>query len=553
VGGGGAKQGKGTAAQPKPGSSQRDDDEEEEDEQDQAWSKTCKLISTLQDAGGVAAVGGRAGVMRLAYDECCALGHWAAAWRVLTGWCHSLSSSSTVPADADSALAVLGRMMFIWRQHNSSSSCASISDKMPTKATMLADASQAAQACTAALCTRAVAVSSTAETECTCSSHRHQLLQADAAARMTNELALAAAAANLWPVDAALFEATAELLGKAAELLAAQQRPDCNCSKGQASAPTDPAARAAMTAYVLSLQSSIEEKLSLAAAALLQAHDETPGDPSTTQQAKAVLRKLREVQPQQGGDQVADDGEHQQQQLFRLKLELLAAIHEASNCKQRRLLTALAQHPAARAEDALQAARALLVQRPWRSEPAAMLALGFALRLAAERPGGQAAAVAAEAAQRLLRLSTSQSVRGRVIDRVADVLEHPAINGGDDGSSTTTIADAPSSYFPRQQLSWLVACCWNWAVEAKQAGDGEAAGAYNACWRRLAVHLPGVSIGKEAAMLVEEARADGGSQGSGKEEDQQSDDEESADAAGAPCGDDHEEQVEEAQERVPDS
>jgi hypothetical protein len=504
--------------------------EEDGDGGDEVTGRICRAIDALAAGGPGPALGSNGQIsrdqaMQIAYEECCAAGAWRLAWRVLDGWCSALARPSTAAAATARASAgglfILGRMLFLWRRRRRDGKVANLS----SEERVLSRAAEAAHLCASALTKPVKPATDKPGGDGSC--RRQQ--QAGVAAGMARELGVAAVEARLWPAAAALLQAAAALLGAAGE------------SAGNA-ADSSPAASDTNSDALMSARVDV---LRAAAGALLMAHDGSPADSGLLRQAKDVMSQLQQLQPAPATDADAPAAttpdKSSDEQLLALKLDLLVATHDGASAKQRRLLASLSHHPAATAADALRVAAACLDRRPWRSEPVAMLALGFALRLAAERPAAAgysgAAVVAADAAQRLLQLSKSCSVRVRVMDRVADVLNAQAAaaeaaGGGGGGDGGARDKPAAAAEFPRQQLSWLAACCWNWAVEAKAAGDEESAAAYRVCWRRLAKFLGGGDCSVATADPVSQQGSDG-SGGSGTAGDDDGDGDAAAAAGGA--------------------
>ncbi|GBF91641.1 hypothetical protein Rsub_03945 [Raphidocelis subcapitata] len=445
------------------------------DVSDRAAAAVAAAVAALPAARFEAADGGIGGVgcvMQAAYEECCAAKAWSAAWQVLAMWRGSLARSAA-PDDTGAAFGVLGRMLHLWSEQRDSGGSGDRAGgrptvwQLPSDRVLLAEAAEAARLCAA--CTAA------AEEPIADSAARLQ--RTDAGARMAREVGAAAAAAGEWRAAATAMEAAAGMLGVAAALARG-----CGASEAVAAG----AAKRQVSDYAAGLEAARADALRLAAASLAAVHVAQPADGAAVlRSAKALLHAAAQVPAAAtagntaGATQapaVADEGSTTS--LLQLQLELLVATQGGATSRQRRLLSALPEHPSTRADDALRAALAALGPPAWRSEPLAMLALGFALRLAAERPSPGSGAAAADAAQALLRLAGSRSVRLRVFERVADVLAY--CDAGSRGRPGAAGA------FPRHQLQWLTARCWNWGLEAQAEGDAEAAAAYQAAWRRLA-------------------------------------------------------------------
>jgi hypothetical protein len=415
----------------------------------------------------------------------------AAAWQVLAAWRRALDRAAA-PLPPTGALQVLALVHSTWRARFDGSTAAAdgggngghgppaaaAATLMPSQEEVLAEAAAAARLCASAL--TAQASPGTEEQQGgsasggACSA---RAAQADACARMALHLGDTALRCGAYAAAASLHEAAAALL------------PAAGASAPAAHAPAHNAARL--------------EALRCAAGTLLLANGGgAPGgangrDAALLERARGILQALEAGRAERLSNKAeCDEAEAvpgAESELLDLKISIGLALQAGSTPQLRRLLKALADHPAAAACDALAVARDCLAPRPWRSEPVAMLALGFALRLAAERPGagrgpGRAGSgeAAGAAAVKLLQLATSTSVRARVLERVADVLQS---EGGSDRDSAGGAAEGKA--VARPLLSWMAARCWNWAVEARRAGDTAGATQLLACWQQLAPFVLG--------------------------------------------------------------
>jgi hypothetical protein len=215
----------------------------------------------------------------------------------------------------------------------------------------------------------------------------------------------------------------------------------------------------------------------------------------------------------------------QAQQLLLMKLSLVVACRQGHELQAKQQLQLLVQQPGVTPQDLLAAARECLSQALpdgssssskratglWHA--AAALAFSHALRLAAAaQPPGTAAV--AEAVCGIMGLSLSHAVKQAAVARVAgmlDVLQQLQQQQPEQQDGVS---------FPAASLQWLVAVCWNAAVEAHNGGQPGVASGYRGLVTALAAHQqqqpqPQQEVTAGASLEAHVLQADAGSAAAG--------------------------------------
>jgi len=177
-------------------------------------------------------------------------------------------------------------------------------------------------------------------------------------------------------------------------------------------------------------------------------------------------------------------------QLLIIQLSFSWASNRGEERQVRQLLQLLVQHPLTSPTELKAAAlESLQPSRSAKREAVAALAYSHMLRLAAAAVPADLTAMA-DAVTGMLALVTSHAVKVKAISKVAEVLSAGAAGVPAEAAAkqeqeqnlcstaaAAAAAVAPSAY-PAKNLQWLIATCWNAAVETSSSGDDETARHY---------------------------------------------------------------------------